>query len=424
MYTDKINPDHPEGRLLISDKGFQLKDPSLATSQVPLTQKADTLLRYLKESHFEDKTQKRMRRLYDLIDKSRAERNIDRYSKLLKEHPDMRLFLVWWLLYDYYDMLPSGGRFNSHAAYYRLTPYYRSLVDKCMRAGVQAHLREVTVSAEASMTAPFLLYLQENHVYKLSRLKERLVRDFTRSGRCTPMALYRISLFLRRYAEKEQDREVLSILHFFPKEKLVRKIYEAFTHEDRVKLENFILSDECPMCKRDRAIIILLLYSGMRSCDVKSLKLSDIDWSKGTIKFRQGKTLGDVILPLRPVVGNSIYAYLTEERPKCGNAHCFVSKLPSRGKYGSVSIPTVVNLAYDLCGIRQNGVRRGSHLLRHSLADEMVNEGNDVTMVARTLGHLNPNTSLGYMSSNIEQLRACALSIEPYPVNHKLYRHE
>lgn len=54
----------------------------------------------------------------------------------------------------------------------------------------------------------------------------------------------------------------------------------------------------------------------------------------------------------------------------------------------------------------------------------MMNSGSDITIVAKMLGHLHPNTTLGYLSSNIEQLRSCALSIEKYPVKHKLYCNE
>ena len=424
MYTDKINPNHPEGRLLISDKGFQLKDPSLPKSSIPLPEKAQTMFKHLEDNHFEKKSKLRMQKTFDAISSSKAYRCISRYNEILRQMPNEQKFLSWWLLFDYYDMLPDGRRVNSQSAYYRLNPYYRNLVDHCMKSGLENHLRELTVSVEASMTAPFLEYLQKNGVWKLSYLQEKIVRNFTRSGHCKPLALYRISVFLRRYALKEQDEEILSVLHFFPKELKVQKIYEAFTHTDREKLENYVLSEECTLSKRDRAIVALILYTGMRGCDVRSLKLSDIDWAKNTIKFCQSKTLGEVLLPLRPVVGNLIYDYITTERPKCDNEECFISAIPASGRHTSPNISNIINRAYDLCGIRQNGVRKGPHLLRHSLADEMVNGGSDVTMVSKTLGHISPNTSLGYMSSNIEQLRACALSIEKYPVTHELYANE
>ncbi len=424
MYTDKINPDHPEGRLLISNWCFHLKDPSLPISSVPLCDKAETLFNYLEDNNFEISAKQRMKKSYADICQCNATRNIDRYSRILQKRPSERKFLSWWLLFDYYDMLPDGCRVNFNSAYYRLNQYYQSLVDGCMEAGLKSGLRETSVSTEASMAASFFEYLYENGVKDMSCLTEKLVRDFTRSGRCEPSALYRISLFLKRYADDSRDETMSSVLHYFPKEVKVRKIYEAFTHKDRETLELFILSQECPLRKRDRAIVALILYTGMRGSDVGNLRLNDVDWVKNTIKFKQGKTLRDITLPLRPVVGNFIYEYISSERPECGSEYCFVSIRPYSGKYRRVNVPWIVNRAYDLCGIRQGGVRRGSHLLRHSLADEMVNEGSDVTMVSKTLGHLSPTTSLGYMSSNIEQLRACALSIEAYPVTHILYSNE
>lgn len=424
MYTDKINPDHPEGRLLISEKSFLLKDPSLPTSVTPLPDKAQTMFNHLEDKGFETKSKARMRRAYDAICQAKAWRNINRYNQVLRILPTEQKFLSWWLLFDYYDMLPDGRRVNTSSSYYKLTPYYRAIIDDCMREAQGAGIRDSTTSVEASMTSSFFLHLQTAGVHRLEDLQERHVRDYTRSGKVGPLIAYRISVFLRRYTYRTGDATIWPILHYFPKELRVRKIYEAFTHEDREHLEAFILSDGCPLSKRDRAIVALLLYTGMRGQDVRDLKLTDIDWVRSTIKFRQGKTLGKVILPLRPIVGNLIYEYVTTERPVCWNEYCFISNTRHSGKYSRPNMSDVTNHAYALCGIRQGGVRKGPHLLRHSLADEMVNAGNDVTMVSKTLGHLSPNTSLGYMSSNIEQLRACALSIEPYPVTHKLYCHE
>mgnify|MGYP001159177484 CR=1 FL=1 len=424
MYTDKINPNHPEGRLLISSSGFQLKDQSLPISDIPLCNKAQLLFKHLEDNNFETSTKERMKKAYESICSRKSFRSIERYSEILRQRPSEQKFLSWWLLFDFYDMMPDGTRVNSNSAYYRLGPYYQNLIDRCMKAGIENGTRKITVSIEASMIAPFFEYLEHNSIHTLSSLTEKAVRNYVKSGRCKPTGLYRMSLFMRRYAEKVQDTGVLSVLHFFPKERRERRIYKAFTHNERNTVEQFILSADCPLSKRDRAVVALLLYTGMRSCDVRDLKLTDIDWEKSTVKFRQGKTLGDVILPLRPVIGNLIYEYLTEERPECDRDRIFVSLRPHSGKYTGPSISAVVNRTYDLCGIRQNGIRKGPHLLRHSLADEMVNRGNDVTMVAKTLGHISPDTSLGYMSSNIEQLRACALSIEDYPVTHKLYCHE
>ena len=424
MYTDRINPDYPEGRLLITSSGFELKDPTLPLSQVSLESKAHLLIKHLKENAFESRYSTHMDAMYNVILEQNAQRNLCKYNLILKKYPKERTFIYLWLLYDFYDMLPTFKRIHAESNYYKLTPYYRNLVDSGMRIAQSKGIQDTTISVEASMVSSFFYYLIRSKIETLISLTEGVVRNYTRSGHCGPMILYRISVFLRRYAYHADDQSIISVIHFFPKENRTSKIYPALTHEERVKLESFLLSENNLVSKRDKAIVILMLYSGMRSKDVSNLMLSDIDWSNNVIRFKQSKTLGSLTLPLRPVVGNAIYDYIINERPQCSEERLFLSHEAHSGRYGSCSIATATNRIYALTGIRQGNQRQGTHLLRHSLADEMINEGNDVTMVAKTLGHLDPNTSLGYMSSNIDQLRACALSIETYPVTHKLYSHE
>lgn len=424
MYTDRINPDYPEGRLLITSSGFELKDPTLPLSQVALESKAHLLIKHLKKNAFESRYSTHMDAMYNVILEHNAQRNLCKYNVILKKYPKERTFIYLWLLYDFYDMLPTFKRIHTESNYYKLTPYYRNLVDSGMRIAQSTGIQDTTISVEASMVSSFFYYLIRSKIETLNSLTEGVVRNYTRSGHCGPMILYRIAVFLRRYAYHADDQSIISVIHFFPKENRTSKIYPALTHEERVKLESFLLSENNLVSKRDKAIVILMLYSGMRSKDVANLMLSDIDWSNNVIRFKQSKTLGSLTLPLRPVVGNAIYDYIINERPQCSEERLFLSHEAHSGRYGSCSIATATNRIYALAGIRQGNQRQGTHLLRHSLADEMINEGNDVTMVAKTLGHLDPNTSLGYMSSNIDQLRACALSIETYPVTHKLYSHE
>lgn len=423
MYVDRINPNLPEGRLLVSSRGFELKLPSLPQSATPLSEKAGRLFAHLQDKNFEPFYEKHMQKCLNLIVGRGAERNVEAYSALLKEMPKERNFLTYWLLYDFYDMLPDGKKINV-SAYNELSSYYRGIIDDGMRLAQKTGIRDLTISVEASMTSSFFWHLQSKNVECLSNLAESQVREYTRSGHCTPMVVYRISLFLRRYATIIGNEEILAILPYFPKERLDRKVYPALTSKERSKLEAVVLDEGNSLSKKDRAMISLMLYLGMRSNDVRNLRISDIDWVGGVIRFKQGKTGGEIILPMRPVVGNFLSGYLLEERPKCNDERLFIPREQRAGKYGECSIQYVVNHAYDLAGIRKQGDHRGTHLLRHSFADEMINSGSDVTLVSKALGHLNPNTTLGYLSSNVEQLRACALSIKDIPVKHRLYCNE
>ena len=86
MYIDRINPDLPEGRLLVSERGFELKDPTLPISPVPLEQKADKLFQYIEQHGFEKKTILNIRRTYSHVSACGGPRSIEKYNALLREH--------------------------------------------------------------------------------------------------------------------------------------------------------------------------------------------------------------------------------------------------------------------------------------------------------------------------------------------------
>lgn len=235
MYTDRINPDYPEGRLLITSSGFELKDPTLPLSQVSLESKAHLLIRHLKENAFESRYSTHMDAMYNVILEHNAQRNLCKYNVILKKYPKERTFIYLWLLYDFYDMLPTFKRIHAESNYYKLTPYYRSLVDSGMRIAQSTGVQDTTISVEASMVSSFFYYLIRSKIETLNSLTEGVVRNYTRSGHCGPMILYRIAVFLRRYAYHADDQSIISVIHFFPKENRTSKIYPAMTHEERIK---------------------------------------------------------------------------------------------------------------------------------------------------------------------------------------------
>ena len=67
-----------------------------------------------------------------------------------------------------------------------------------------------------------------------------------------------------------------------------RKIIEIYS-EPEINAINKILSDG-DLAKRDKAICLLLLETGLRAVDVCNIKLSDIDWLKDVIYIKQQKT--------------------------------------------------------------------------------------------------------------------------------------
>ena len=79
--------------------------------------------------------------------------------------------------------------------------------------------------------------------------------------------------------------------------------------------------------KRDYAIIMLALWTGLRGVDILDLKRSDIDWNRKVINVVQGKTVVGIQTKLSPGVGNAIADYILNGRPETNSPYIF-PKIP------------------------------------------------------------------------------------------------
>ena len=81
-FIDKINPDVPEGRLLIRNGEFILKDPDAEVSKIPLDKKWNKLLKYIKDQMYSVSEVDMMICAYGHINRRRARRDIDKYNQI------------------------------------------------------------------------------------------------------------------------------------------------------------------------------------------------------------------------------------------------------------------------------------------------------------------------------------------------------
>lgn len=421
-YIDKINPAMPEGRIIIRDGIIFLKDPDGPQSAIPLEEKWYQLIKYVRRLSYSPREIQRLEEAYELIARYPS-RHIDTYNTLRKRYKGFAPQILAWMMYDYYDLMPVNKKYYP-SDYDLLSSNYRELIDDGMRAGQEKNLRSSTITIEAACAAAFLLYLQNSGIKSIYEMHEKQIRNYILYNKCEQIIVYRIGLFISRLSQWKQDEKLNSIAQLFPKQRAQKKVYPAMTKGEREQLETFLLEPQGKLSLRERAIGITLLYTGMRKEDLLNLRMEDFDWINNVIHFNQDKNGNVNTIPLRPVVGNAISEYIRGERPTCDCKYLFIGSKKVKGQYQGIDIPATVNKIYQLAGIRQGNVRKGTHLLRHSLADELINSGNDLSIVSKILGHNDPETTLGYLSANYEQLRQCALDVSEYPITHKLYQQQ
>lgn len=161
--------------------------------------------------------------------------------------------------------------------------------------------------------------------------------------------------------------------------------------------------------KRNYAMVLLAMRTGLRSIDIINLELSDIDWRKRTISITQKKNGRSLTLPLLADIGNSLADYILNARHH-SSPYVFLRCQPPYTKLsGCFSISCSV---MKKAGIRQSdNQRKGFHIFRHSLATRMLSQEIPLSVISNTLGHGSMASTKVYLSTDGEHLKTCALSL-------------
>jgi integrase/recombinase XerD len=163
--------------------------------------------------------------------------------------------------------------------------------------------------------------------------------------------------------------------------------------------------------RRDYAVLVLLARLGLRASEVANLGLDDIDWATGELVVR-GKGNRVDRMPLLQEVGKALADYLKRGRPHCLTRRVFVH---CKAPYVGFSSPPnavsgIVNRALARAGL--NPPNHGAHLLRHSLATNLLRSGASLTQIGQVLRHQQTQTTEIYAKVDVNALRALA---QPWP---------
>ncbi len=137
----------------------------------------------------------------------------------------------------------------------------------------------------------------------------------------------------------------------------------------------------------DRAWFLLMLHSGLRTGEVRRLRLGDVELEGRRARIEQSKGLKDRIVYLSPATIAALGVYLDVRGP-AGSEHVFVYRhQPLSPSYCYERLRTYG----ERCGMRVT-----PHQLRHSCATLLLNAGAPILTVQMLLGHKHIDTTLGY----------------------------
>lgn len=320
-----------------------------------------------------------------------------------------------------------GDMVKASKGYEELNPGYRELLDAYVAIAKKAGKKRDTIFTHCNLTASFLRHLQKKGIHHLEEAGEDSVMSFF-------YADSRYEQQIRSYSYKEKLAVVFKscmameeystgcrrIFNMIPSFGYARKNVKYLTESEAGAIRDSIDSKQLSL--RDRAIMMILLYTGMRSCDVASIRLRDIDWKSETISIVQQKTGEPLVIAMLPAVGNAVFEYLCSGHSTMPSGYLFCEAGACGRHIPARTVRSVADKAYRLAGIRQNkGDHKGTHLFRHHAATKMLENGVPRPIISQTLGHTDPGSLEPYLHTDFKHLSEFALSLASYPVSEEVW---
>jgi site-specific recombinase XerD len=293
---------------------------------------------------------------------------------------------------------------------------YQSLLDQYL-GWLTDHLHRSprTVEKRRLYVIPLLdsIGADDRHPGRLSAITPRLLQDFLmeRGGEPGSAKAVEVACSLRRFLtfcveRGHLDRDLSTAIPSFRRYKL-SAAPRGINDEDAQRLLQSI-DRRRAVGLRDYAIVQLLYTYGVRGEQVSTLRLDDIQWAAGQIRFPPIKCGKTVINPLTDEVGDSLLAYLRQGRPSSPHPEVFLISTAPFTPINRTLVPWIV------CNrIRKAGLKvpvPGARAFRHRFATQMLADGHGLKSIADMLGHRNLESTSIYAKVDFHMLEEATLS--------------
>ena len=154
---------------------------------------------------------------------------------------------------------------------------------------------------------------------------------------------------------------------------------------------------------RDRAIMLLLSIYGLRSAEVRSLRVQDIDWDNKVLRVPRPKQRTRASFPLADTVGAAIRRYLDKVRPESKDDRLFLRMNPPFAGLSATALSHMIRARLKGLGIIVT--RFGAHGLRHACAARLLEQGLSFKAIGDHLGHRSADATRIYAKIDLIGLR-------------------
>ena len=267
--------------------------------------------------------------------------------------------------------------------------------------------RHTIISYQNDLTSFFEFALLQYNSVDLSSMSASVVRSWL------------ASLKAEKIASKTINRKISSLKSFFKYQlktgkieaspmptigslKVSKRLPSFIAQKDIAELFKSI---EVPISwedKTNRLLLMIFYNTGMRLSELINLKESQVDRSNGSIKVL-GKGNKERVIPVSNDLLKEIASYVQEKKTLDGE---FSNPLLLINKKGKGLYPKYVyNIVTKYLGNVSTNKRKSPHVLRHSFATHLTNNGADINAVKELLGHASLASTQIYTHNSIDKLK-------------------
>ena len=184
-----------------------------------------------------------------------------------------------------------------------------------------------------------------------------------------------------------------------------KKRLPVFIEEDQIaSLLNEVQFEKGFVGQRNKLIIELFYVTGIRLSELINIKISDVDLNKQSIKVL-GKRNKERIIPLSSNVVNDLNIFIENNQK---NKYLFTN-LEGEKLYNKLVYRLVNKYIAKISSVN----KKSPHILRHTFATHMLNNGADINAIKELLGHANLSATQVYTHNTIEKLKTVYKQAHP-----------
>ena len=260
-----------------------------------------------------------------------------------------------------------------------------------------------TITAYKNDLLQFFSFLKKDHllINDLDLISFKIIRNyvaFLLESDIKARSVNRKISTLRSYFKFLVRMDYLStnpMLKIIPP-KSVKKIPVFVDQDSMLALLNEVSFEKGFIGERDKLIIELFYVTGVRLSELINIKISDINFDGCSVKVL-GKRNKERIIPLSNSITNEISSFIL----KYDLRTYLFTNLKKQKVYNKLVYRVVKKYISKISSIDKNS----PHILRHTFATHMLNNGADINAIKELLGHANLSATQVYTHNTIDKLK-------------------